>query len=75
MRNTEVQVKQIIAGLLGFKDEIANDMTIEDFKVDSLDAVELILTFEEEFDCVIPDEDVSYKMSIQQIIDYINTRK
>jgi acyl carrier protein len=74
MSKVEERVKKVIADLLGIKDEIANDTHIGDLELDSLDAVELILTFEEEFDCEIHDDDLSYRMTVQQIIEYIESK-
>ena len=45
---------------------------IEDLGADSLDTVELIMQFEEEFDIEIPDEDAENILSVQQAYDYIS---
>ena len=49
---------------------------IDDLGADSLDTVELIMQFEEEFEIEIPDEDAEKIMSVgQKFIDYINKTK
>ena len=46
---------------------------IDDLGADSLDTVELIMQFEEEFGIEIPDEDAEKILSINQALNYINT--
>ena len=48
---------------------------LDDLGADSLDTVELIMEFEEEFDLEIPDEDAEKIMSVGQAVDYINKTK
>ena len=43
----------------------------EDLEADSLDAVELIMAVEEEFDIEIPDEKAAEIKTVQDIVDYI----
>ena len=43
----------------------------EDLDADSLDAVELIMAVEEEFDIEIPDDKASEIKTVQDIVDYI----
>ena len=45
---------------------------IEDLGADSLDVVELVMAFEEEFDLEIPDEDAEGISTVQEAVDYIN---
>lgn len=47
---------------------------IEDLGADSLDIVELIMAFEEEFDLEIPDEDAEKIKTVQNVIDYIKNQ-
>lgn len=42
---------------------------------DSLDVVELVMEFEEEFDIAIPDEDVEKIATVGDVIRYIQTRR
>jgi acyl carrier protein len=44
---------------------------IDDLGADSLDVVELIMAFEEEFDLEIPDEDAENIGTVQDAVDYI----
>jgi len=44
---------------------------IEDLGADSLDVVELVMAFEEEFDLEIPDEDAENIGTVQNAVDYI----
>jgi acyl carrier protein len=44
---------------------------IEDLGADSLDTVELIMSFEEEFNIEIPDEDAESIRTVQNVVDYI----
>ena len=47
---------------------------IDDLGADSLDTVELIMQFEEEFSIEIPDEDAEKLLSVSQAVDYITKR-
>ncbi|HEY5683609.1 MAG TPA: acyl carrier protein, partial [Sulfuricaulis sp.] len=47
---------------------------VDDLGADSLDTVELVMALEEEFDCEIPDEQAEKITTVQQAIDYINSR-
>jgi acyl carrier protein len=77
MSSVENQVRGIIAEQLGVKaDEIKNDASfVDDLGADSLDTVELVMALEEEFETEIPDEDAEKITTVQQAIDYINSRK
>ncbi|HOE91795.1 MAG TPA: acyl carrier protein [Candidatus Cloacimonadota bacterium] len=68
------KVKEIIIDKLGSDEaEIQpNARFIEDLGADSLDSVELIMKFEEEFDIEIPDTDSERIKSVQDAIDYIS---
>ena len=46
---------------------------IDDLGADSLDTVELVMAFEEEFDCEIPDEAAEKIQTVKDAIDFINT--
>ncbi len=48
---------------------------IDDLGADSLDTVELIMQFEEDFDIDIPDEDAEKILSVQDALDYIKNNK
>ena len=67
------KVKKIIAEQLGVEeDEVTPDASfIDDLGADSLDTVELIMAFEEEFGIEIPEEDAEKIATVQNAIDYI----
>ena len=75
--NTLDKIIEIVIDKLGVdKTKITKDAKfIEDLGADSLDTVELIMQFEEEFDLEIPDESAEKILSIQQALDYINNHK
>jgi len=53
-------------------DEITPEASfIDDLGADSLDVVELVMAFEEEFDIEIPDDDAEKIQTVQQAVDYI----
>ncbi|HLB25834.1 MAG TPA: acyl carrier protein [Nitrospirota bacterium] len=67
------KVKKIIAEQLGVgEEEVTPDASfIDDLGADSLDTVELIMAFEEEFGIEIPEEDAEKIATVQNAIDYI----
>ena len=75
--NIEERVKQIVVEQLGVKPEEVNMEAsfVEDLGADSLDTVELVMAFEEEFETEIPDEDAEKIATIQHVIDYIHQRQ
>jgi len=68
------KVKEIIIDKLGVDDtKITMDAKfIDDLGADSLDTVELIMQFEEEFSIEIPDEDAEKLISVGQAVEYIS---
>ncbi len=74
MSSIEERVKKIVAEQLGVsEDEVTpNASFIDDLGADSLDAVELVMALEEEFECEIPDEEAENITTLQQAVDYIN---
>ncbi|MFW6306347.1 MAG: acyl carrier protein [Bacillota bacterium] len=53
-------------------DEVTPEASfIDDLGADSLDVVELVMAFEEEFDIEIPDEDAENIQTVQDAVDYI----
>jgi acyl carrier protein len=72
-----LRVKEIIAEQLGVKIEEVTEETrfIDDLGADSLDLVELVMAFEEEFKIEIPDEEATRIKSVTDAIMYINRRK
>lgn len=70
------KVKFIITEQLGVEEEAITPTTsFEDLNADSLDIVELIMAFEEEFDLEIPDEDVEKIQTVGEVIEYIRDRR
>tara|TARA_Y100001949_G_scaffold170377_1_gene171470 strand:+ start:664 stop:966 length:303 start_codon:yes stop_codon:yes gene_type:complete len=76
MSNIEEQVKSIVAEQLGVKEEeVTNEASfVDDLGADSLDTVELVMALEEEFDTEIPDEEAEKITTVQQAIDFVNTK-
>ena len=70
------KVKEIIIDKLGIDDgKITMDAKfIDDLGADSLDTVELIMQFEEEFGIEIPDEEAEGLLSVGQAIEYITNQ-
>tara|TARA_B100000029_G_C17051250_1_gene769551 strand:+ start:181 stop:414 length:234 start_codon:yes stop_codon:yes gene_type:complete len=77
MSDTLEKIKEIIVDKLGVEqNKITDDAKfIDDLGADSLDTVELIMQFEEEFEIEIPDEDAEKILSVKQALDYINSKK
>lgn len=71
----ETKVKQIIHEQADIsRDEIKLESTLEDFDLDSLGQVELLLSLEETFEVDIPDEDVEPLKTVKDVVDYIAKR-
>jgi len=71
--SVESQVKEIIVENLGVDAEKVTDDAsfVEDLGADSLDTVELVMAFEEEFDIEIPDEDAEKLTTVGEAIVYL----
>ncbi len=69
----EDKVKEIIAKQLGVKiEEVKSEASfVDDLGADSLDTVELVMAFEEEFKIEIPDEDAEKITRVKDAVDYI----
>lgn len=69
----EAKIIKIVADQLNVDEgEITPDSSfVDDLGADSLDTVELVMAFEEEFGIEIPDEDAEKIQSVQNAIDYI----
>ena len=69
------KVKKIVADHLGIDEaKVTEDSSfIDDLGADSLDTVELVMAFEEEFEIEIPDEEAEEIATIKNAIDYINS--
>ncbi|MCY4400041.1 MAG: acyl carrier protein [Gemmatimonadetes bacterium] len=71
----EARVKEIIVDELGVEaDKVTSDASfVDDLGADSLDTVELVMAFEEEFEIEIPDEDAEQMRTVGDAISYINS--
>ncbi len=72
----EAKVKDIIVEQLGVNaDQVVEGASfIEDLGADSLDTVELVMAFEEEFGAEIPDEDAEKMTSVGGVINYLKEK-
>ena len=71
------KVKSIIVEQLGVdEEEVTSDASfVDDLGADSLDTVELVMAFEEEFTIDIPDEDAEQMRTVGEAIAYIEKRE
>ncbi|KAA0230316.1 acyl carrier protein [bacterium] len=76
MADIESKVKQIIVDQLGVDAaQVTNEASfIEDLGADSLDTVELVMAFEEEFDLEIPDEEAEKLTTVGQALEYLKKK-
>jgi acyl carrier protein len=75
-KSIEDRVKDIIVDQLGVN---ADQVTlaakfIEDLGADSLDTVELVMAFEEEFEIEVPDEEAEKLQSVGDVVNYITSQ-
>jgi acyl carrier protein len=73
----ESKVKQIIVDELGVEESevTMNASFIEDLGADSLDTVELVMRFEEEFGIEIPDEEAEKILKVSDAVSYIKNHQ
>ncbi|MFO1145285.1 MAG: acyl carrier protein [Rhodospirillales bacterium] len=73
MNDVAERVKKIIVEHLGVEEGkvVENASFIDDLGADSLDTVELVMAFEEEFGIEIPDEAAEKILSVKDAVDYI----
>jgi len=73
---TEARVREIIVNELGVEPEKVTDGAsfVEDLGADSLDTVELVMAFEEEFGLDIPDEDAEQMRTVGDAIRYLRDK-
>jgi acyl carrier protein len=78
MTNQEIieKVTKIIVEKLGVEEsKVTLDASfINDLGADSLDTVELVMKFEEEFSIKIPDEDAEKITKVNEAVDYISSK-
>ncbi|NAZ23028.1 MAG: acyl carrier protein [Thermocrinis sp.] len=72
----ETRIKEIIADQLGVEiEKLREDANfVQDLGADSLDVVELVMAFEEEFGIEIPDEDAEKIRTVGDVINYLKER-
>ena len=72
-KTIEDKVKDIIVEQLGVNPEQVTPQAkfIEDLGADSLDTVELVMAFEEEFNVEVPDEEAEKLQTVGDVIKYI----
>jgi acyl carrier protein len=77
MADIEARVKDIIINELGVEAEkvTADASFVEDLGADSLDTVELVMAFEEEFGIEIPDEDAEKMQTVGDAVEYIKQQQ
>ena len=71
------KVKKIVADHLGIDEAKVTEESsfIDDLGADSLDTVELVMAFEEQFGIEIPDDAAETIQTVQNAIDYIQSKK
>ncbi|WP_016952913.1 acyl carrier protein [Anabaena sp. PCC 7108] len=69
------KVKKVVIEQLDVDSEkvVPNANFVNDLGADSLDIVELVMALEEEFDIEIPDEAAEKILTVQEVVDYINS--
>ena len=77
MDGTEEKVKKIVMEHLGIEEnKISLDSKfIDDLGADSLDTVELVMAFEEQFGIEIPDDAAETILTVQNAVDFIDNKK
>ena len=76
-KTIEQRVKEIIVNQLNVNEEQIKPEAsfLDDLGADSLDTVELVMRFEEEFGIEIPDEDAEKIQSVRDAYNYIDQHK
>ena len=74
MSEISERVKKIVIKQLGVEEVKVTESAsfVDDLGADSLDTVELVMAFEEEFDCEIPDESAEKIRTVKDAIEYIS---
>ncbi|TEU29377.1 MULTISPECIES: acyl carrier protein [Alkanindiges] len=76
MSDIEQRIKKAVAEQLGMRaEDIKNEASfMDDLGADSLDLVELVMSFENDFGITIPDEDSNAITTVQSAIDYVSAK-
>jgi len=74
--NLEERVKNLVVTQLGVDASKVTTTSsfIDDLGADSLDTVELVMAFEEEFDIEIPDEDAQKMRTVSDVLAYLKDK-
>ena len=74
--SVENKIKKIVVDQLGVEaDEVKDEASfLDDLGADSLDTVEMVMAFEDEFGVEIPDEDAEKIKTVKDAISYIEER-
>jgi len=77
MSDTAARVKKIVVEHLGVEEEKVSESAsfIDELGADSLDTVELVMAFEEEFELEIPDDAAEKIQTVKDAIDFIDAAK
>lgn len=77
MSDIEAQVIKIVSSQLGAEEsKISLDSSfVDDLGADSLDQVELVMAFEEEFDIEIPDEAAEKITKVSDAVNFVNNAR
>ena len=77
MDSTEEKVKKIVMDHLGIEENkiLLDSKVIDDLGADSLDTVELVMAFEEQFGIEIPDDAAETILTVQNAVDFIDNKK
>ena len=77
MSDTEARVRKIVVDQLGVDEEkvVMGASFIDDLGADSLDTVELVMAFEEEFGVEIPDDAAETIQTVKNAVEYLDSQK
>jgi acyl carrier protein len=77
MSDISERVKKIVVEHLGVDEgKVTEEASfVDDLGADSLDTVELVMAFEEEFGCEIPDDAAEKILTVKDAIEYIKTHQ
>jgi len=77
MSDTAERVTKIVIEHLGVEEDkvVLNASFIDDLGADSLDTVELVMAFEEEFGVEIPDDSAETIQTVKDAVDYLEKNK
>jgi len=77
MSTTLERVKKVVVDRLKVSvDEVTETASfVDDLGADSLDVVDLVIGFEDEFEVQIPDEDAEKIQTVKQAVDYIDQKQ